>query len=264
MGSEGFCSQRWSMSLRVKIASIWTHLCAYPLLRYSMACLANLHRLLVMVWMLGILCCFVGGSQTMTAQQMAQRFWSKLLWNSLHKLTAEHSCWSVHSDPVSSLLGAQQAHVLGLSPDQPSRHPHPSTSPRRFSISDTYQTGAWDGDHRTQRRSLYPVSPERMNRSGTTKHTLPPDCLGHRGPEKRGREDKKEWLKCIPERRRDGIEWQARTGGHWWHWQPVGSGFHSEKQAQKKQWLGHLSGREKQRLGSCAVESRGFTGMPLM
>lgn len=123
MGSEGFCSQRWSMSLRVKIASIWTHLCAYPLLRYSMACLTNLHRLLVMVWMLGILCCFVGGSQTMTAQQMALRFWSKLLWNSLHKLTAEHSCWSVHSDPVSSLRRAQQAHVLGLSPDQPSRHP---------------------------------------------------------------------------------------------------------------------------------------------
>lgn len=189
-GKRGVCSQRWSMSPRVKIASIWTHLCAPPLLRYSMACLTNLHRLLVTVWMLGILCCFVGGSQTMTAQQMAPRFWSKLLWNSLHKLTAEHSCWSAHSDPVSSLCGARQAHVLGLSPDQPSRHPLPPTHPPPLAGSrslDTYQTGAWDGDHRTQRRSPYPVSPERMNRSGTTKHTLPPDCLGHRGPEKRGK-----------------------------------------------------------------------------
>lgn len=53
-------------------------------------------------------------------------------------------------------------------------HSVTSPSPHKFSISDTYQTGAWDGDHRTQRRSLYPVSPERMNRSGTTKHTLPP------------------------------------------------------------------------------------------
>lgn len=80
----------------------------------------------------------------------------------------------------------------------------------------------------------------------------------------KGKASTKEWLKCIPERRRDGIEWQGRTRGHWWHWQPVGLSFPSEKQAQKKQWLWHLSGREKQKLGSCAVESWGFTGMPLM
>lgn len=70
----------------------------------------------------------------------------------------------------------------------PTSHRVTSPSPYGFSISDTYQTGTWDGDHRTQWRSLYPVSPERMNRSGTTKHTLPPDCLGHHGPEKRERE----------------------------------------------------------------------------
>lgn len=140
----------------------------------------------------------------------------------------------------------------------------PLTSSRSL---DTQQTGAWDGDHRTQRRSLYPISPERMNRSGATKHTLPPDCLGHRGPEKRGRTNTKEWLKCIPERRRDGIEWQGRTGGHWWHWQQVGSNSPPlpppRKAGSEKQWLRHLSGREKQKRGSGAVESWGLAGMPL-
>lgn len=41
----------------------------------------------------------------MTAQGLAQC-----------KLTAEHSCWSINSDSVSSLRGAGQAYVLGLSP----------------------------------------------------------------------------------------------------------------------------------------------------
>lgn len=49
-----------------------------------------------------------------------------------------------------------------------------------------------------------------MNRSGTTLHTLPPDCPGHHCLETRGMENKNKRLKSIPERRGDGIEWQGR------------------------------------------------------
>lgn len=76
------------------------------------------------------------------------------------------------TDPVSFPSGTQTIELL--------------PPPLPGSWSDTYQTEVWDEDHWTHRRSLYPISLARMNRSGTTKHTLPPDCLGHHGQEKEG------------------------------------------------------------------------------
>lgn len=160
----------------------------YPLLRYSIACFTNVHRLLVIVWTLDVLHCLRetnNDSTTDGSDNLVQSVCGTVNINSLPNIPA---------GPFTQI----QYH-LSVVPDRLmflacllTSHRVTSPSPHRFSISDTYQTGAWDGDHRTQRRSLYPVSPERMNRSGTTKHTLPPDCLGHHGPEKRGRENKKE------------------------------------------------------------------------
>lgn len=135
---------------------------------------------------------------------------------------------------------------------------------RRFSIPDTYQAGAWDQAYWTHRRSLYPVS-ERTNRSRATRHTLPPDCLGHHGPEKRGRENR-ERVTEVHSWKEERWDWMTGIRGEAALLTAAASGieFSFWNPGSEKQWLWHLSGRGKQRLGSCAVKCWGFTEMPLM
>lgn len=154
-------------------------MCSLP--SRAIACLNNLGSLLVTVWnlerphpRLSTPFPFALWSQMMTGQQMA--LISLISVAALCGSTVDINAAQII--PAAPFTGFQ--HLVSPLPNRQTvlacvltSHRVTSPSRHRFSISDSYETEAWDGDQCAQRRSMYPLSPDRMNRSGTTKHTVP-------------------------------------------------------------------------------------------